>query len=712
MEVPLTTLIATPDLHAEQQAALDACAREPIHIPGAIQPHGLLLVADPVNGAVLGGAGVLEQAFGEDWLGRTLTDLLGGDPVTGAVATLGGQDWTLAVHPTDRHVLVELEPANPDALPAAELLSLLSDMAGQFERATDIETLCARAAVAFRQLTGFDRVMIYRFLDDDAGRVVAEDRAEHLSTFLHHHFPASDIPPQARALYVRNRTRAIPDADYQPQPIRPAAAGLEDVDMSDVGVRSVSPVHVQYLKNMGVGASASISIVRDGLLWGLVACHHDTPRLLHADTRLAAATLAGGLARQLRAKEEAETYRERLRLRASEDNVIPRMAAEGARPSALKACAPELSRMMAADGLAFIGRGEIFTHGHCPPEAFVRELATWVVPQAAGGRAFATDRLPELFSTAVHHQHDASGVLALPLAEEGGLLLWFRAERIQEIEWAGNPHKAVPHDPAKTLSPRNSFESWTQTVGGRSRAWTLEEMDSAERLRRAFAEADTAARLRALNNQLRISLDEKEALVRQKDMLIKEVNHRVQNSLQLVASFLRLQARTAGAEAAETLGEAQARLSAVSLVHRRLYVDDRVETVELGRYLEELMGDLRSTLGPDWSAGIRLDLGQILVPTDRAVNIGLVMTELVINATKYAYDGAPGPLWITLERVRNRFQLIVADAGRGKDAAVAVQGTGFGGRMLSAVVASLGGELNYLDNGPGCRAVLTAPVQG
>jgi len=671
----------------------------------------MLLIADPASGTVIGGAGALEAAFGDEWLGCTVSDLLGRDPVMGGSVRLADGEWTLGVHRADCHLLIELEPANPDALPAGQVLSLLSDMAAQFERATDVETLCARAAVAFRQLTGFDRVMIYRFLDDDAGRVVAEDRAPHLGAFLHHHFPASDIPPQARSLYVRNRTRAIPDVDYQPQPVRPAGAGVDGVDMSDVGVRSVSPIHVQYLKNMGVGASASISIVRDGLLWGLVACHHDTPRLLYADVRMAAATLAGGLARQLRAKEEAETYRERLRLRASEDAVVPRMAMDGASLSALKASAPELARMMAADGLAFVGRGEILTHGHCPPEQLVREVAGWVAPLTVGGRAFATERLPDLFGPAALDQRHASGVLALTLAEEGGILMWFRSELIQEIEWAGNPHKAVPHDPTKNLSPRASFESWIQTVGGRSRAWTLEEVESAGRLRRAFADADTAARLRALNNQLRVSLDEKDALVRQKDLLIKEVNHRVQNSLQLVSSFLRLQARTAGPEAAESLAEAQARLSAVSLVHRRLYVDDRVETVELGRYLEELMGDIRSTLGSEWAAGMRLDLGQILVPTDRAVNIGLVLTELVINATKYAYDGAVGPLWITLERVRSRFQLIVADSGRGKDAAGQAEGTGFGGRMLSAVVGSLGGELQYLNNGPGCRAVLTAPVQ-
>ena len=156
--------------------------------------------------------------------------------------------------------------------------------------------------------------MIYRFLDDDSGMVVAEDVANELATYHNHHFPASDIPQQARALYLRNRVRVIPDVGYQPELIRPAA--LAGVDLSDVELRSVSPIHIQYLKNMGVAASASISIVKDGMLWGLVACHHMTPRNLGPATRRAASLVAAGLARQINAKEQAEDYRERLRVRA------------------------------------------------------------------------------------------------------------------------------------------------------------------------------------------------------------------------------------------------------------------------------------------------------------------------------------------------------------------------------------------------------------
>jgi two-component sensor histidine kinase len=187
---------------------------------------------------------------------------------------------------------------------------------------------------------------------------------------------------------------------------------------------------------------------------------------------------------------------------------------------------------------------------------------------------------------------------------------------------------------------------------------------------------------------------------------MKEVNHRVQNSLQLVASFLRLQAKTANSTVvADHLAEAQARLAAVALVHRRLYRDDQVESVDLSRYIEELIADMRVSLGAEWGRHIKLDLAPVLVPTDRAVNIGLILTELVINATKYAYGGDAGPVAIALEQHGGKLRLIVADDGRGKG-----DGEGFGSRMMDAMVQRLSGIIEFGDNAPGLRAIMTAPI--
>ncbi len=698
---------------------LTACDREPIHIPGAIQPHGLLLVADAATLVIVAGAGDIEARLADDWLGRDLSALLAQDiaalfatdetvagvALAGAPVTGISEHFDVTLHRSADQVLVELEPVEGVPVTAAAMLGRLNAMAMTFERASNLQALCERAAVAFRQLTGFDRVMVYRFLDDEAGRVMAEDKATGLGTFLNHHFPASDIPKQARALYVRNRTRTIPTIDYAPAVLRPA--GFETLDLSDVALRSVSPIHLRYLANMGVAASASISIVKDGLLWGLIACHHGSPKGLTPDIRAASATLAGGLARQIRAKEEAETYRERLRLRAAEDAVIPKLATEPAPRSIVATLRDDLRRMLDGDGFAYVEGTIVDTDGPCPGKDEILDLAAWARTRGVI-EPFTTHELSALLPRAEAYRAQASGLLALPLVDEGAVLLWFRAEQIEEVEWAGNPHKAVSVDPNAVLTPRTSFESWTQAVSGRSRRWTREEIEAAHRLRRAFHDAHINQRLRLLNADLQRTLADKDALIAQKDVLMKEVNHRVQNSLQLVAAFLSLQAKSSDdAKVKEHLAEAQARLAAVALVHRRLYRDDQVESVDLSRYIEELADDMQTSLGEDWAAQMTLDLAPVLVATDRAVNIGLVLTELVINASKYAYRGDAGPIHIILEQHRNRLRLIVADQGVGKS------GTrvGFGSRMMNAIVAGLSGTIEQDDNMPGLRVILTAPIE-
>ncbi len=716
--------MATRPVATDPGQDITACDREPIHIPGAIQPHGLLLVVDAATGHIVAGAGAIEERLAPEWLDRPLAEILG-DHVANMVAAMPvgpgsmvaavpveglGEAFSVTAHRVaGERVLMELEPGIVDApWGRGSPLAWLDAAATSFERTGDLSMLFDRAATTFRQLTGFDRVMIYRFLDEDAGHVVAEARAPELHSFLHHHFPASDIPKQARALYVRNRTRSIPDVAYVPAPLRPA--GFETLDLSDVALRSVSPIHLRYLANMGVVASASISIVKDGVLWGMVACHHHSPRLLSAELRAAAAALASGLARQIRGREEAELYRERLRLRAAEDGILPRIIGLGDIVPAIRRLMPDMMTMLGATGFAIVEKGKVHDHGICPPALASLDIAQTVTART-GGELFVTHELSEVMPDTAPLAAKASGLLALPLVDGGITLLWFRAEQVEEVEWAGNPHKSVALTPDATLTPRASFESWRETVRGRSRRWTMEEVESAHRIRRALHEASQNHRLRGLNTALQRTLDDKDALLVQKDVLMKEVDHRVQNSLQLVSSFLALQAKASGdPRVREQLNEAQARLSAVALVHRRLYRDDQIQTVNLARYLEDLVGDMRQSMGRDWSAMMRLDLTPVLMPTDRAINLGLVTTELIINATKYAYDGAPGPVTITLEQYGHRLRLIVADEGRGKGDDEADDGHGFGSRMMAAMMQRLSGTIEYDDNRPGLRAIVIAPI--
>jgi light-regulated signal transduction histidine kinase (bacteriophytochrome) len=708
---------------SEPAIDLTACDREPIHIPGSIQPHGLLFVTGRDDLVIRHAAGDVVSWLGDrPWEGRSLGEVTD-DVLAGRIARLAdsnanggfagrwrsaeGRAFDVSVHRTGAYLAVEMEPGPDEPTAASAVMGLLEAAGAGFERATNLKALCERAASEFRLLTGFDRVMIYQFLDDDAGAVLAEDRDPALPSFLNHHFPGSDIPRQARALYVRNLVRVIPDVDYVPAPLQPAWTDPEPLDMSDCALRSVSPVHMQYLRNMGVGASASISIVKDGVLWGLIACHHMTPRLLPYDIRAAARALAGGLARQIRAKEDAEAYRERIRLRSFEDDVLLGLSEDLPLDAALVEGAADLQRMLDADGVAILRGGELTQAGSTPHEADTRQLGAWIAARG-GGETFATDRLAEAYPPAARYAEAASGVLAVAISpDEPFLILWFRAEAVEVVNWAGNPHKAAELAPGETLSPRASFEAWSDTVRGRSRPWRPAEAEAAGRLRRALLEVRQSQRLRGLNSRLSETLADRESLLQQKEFLLREVNHRVQNSLQLVSSFLGLQARASDDPALrEAVEEARRRLSAVALVHRRLYRADQIENVDLARYIEELCGEMLESMGAEWRDQISLDLAPILIPPDRAVTIGLILTELVINANKYAYGGGPGRIEISLEQHRSALRLIIADHGKGQHE----PRQGFGTRMMAAMVAQLSGTLEQSDNKPGLRAILTAPV--
>lgn len=709
--------------------ALTSCEREAIHAPGSIQPHGMMLVAAQDSLAVLHAAGDIEQRLGPvDWVGHPLRAIIG-DTVAAEVRTLAesgtaggfagqlrassGELLDVSARLSPPYVIVELEAASLEILPAAKAIDRLAAAAARFERTSSLAGLCDRAAIEFRLLTGFDRVMLYRILDDDAGKVLAEDRRDDLRSFLNHHFPGSDIPRQARALYVRNLLRVIPDAAYRPVALRPAWTAPAPLDMSDCSLRSVSPLHLVYLRNMGVKASASFSIVREGRLWGLIVCHHDTPRVLTYDVRAACRSLVGSLARQIRAKDEAESVRQRLRLRSSEDDIIALLSREGSLDEALSNHLDEIGRMMDGDGIAVLRGHELVTNGACPAPEEIRGLAAWLLADRSTP-ILSTSQLATLFPPAKDFERLSAGLLSITLSiDEPWLVLWFRAEQVEIVNWAGNPHKRDPLSPnaesrAAPPSPRASFEAWTETVRGRARSWSVPEVDAATRLRAALLDARQNRRVAELNRQLTRILQDKDLLLQQKEFLISEVNHRVQNSLSLVSSFLGLQDRRSNNPELHTaLDEARRRITAVALVHRRLYRGHDVEVVDAARYIEELCADAFSFMGPDWALRVTLNLVPVLVSTDQAVTLGLVITELLINANKHAYAGAAGPIEVELIEDGHQFHVVVSDRGKGKGAAP----KGFGSRVMDGLIQQLAARLTHADNDPGLRVTVTVPFQ-
>mgnify|MGYP001310894193 CR=1 FL=1 len=694
---------------------LNSCDREPIHIPGAIQPFGIMLIADAA-GVVVGEAGSPVEVLGE-----TLTALIGMAPdkivpklpesgilVVGAVA-FQGRTMDCIAYRSGGHLVVELtERGAEDSLDAA-FLAEVETMGSRLEQSGSLADLSNQAAKVFQELTGYSRVMVYRFVDGDAGVVLGEAIADGSGSFLNHHFPATDIPKQARALYVRNKVRVIADVHYTPAPVRSASTDLSQIDMSDSTLRSVSPVHLQYLKNMGVAASASMSIVNDNMLWGLIACHHHEPRPLSLTTRLACQTVASALARQVKARDERQLFRERIRLRGHEDMVIARLGSDDRLADFFAGSGQELAELLQADGFAAVQGGDLFRTGQCPGEDEVRAVADFVREPGAI-RPIVTSSLATIMPAAKAYADVASGLLAVTMSTEvPTILMWFRAEQLQVVKWAGNPHKDVPHSPDAILQPRTSFEAWSESVKGRSIEWTHAEVESAQRIVKLMLEARNNRRMRQLNRELTTSLKENQKLVEQKDFLLKEVNHRVQNSLSLVGAFLRMQGRAAdNPDVKEQLEAAEQRLMAVGLVHRRLYQDDSVRVVDLSRYLSELIEELKPTMDPEWEEYLVADFAPILISTDKAVRVGLIVNELIVNATKYAYGGRPGPVHVRLDQFRDKLRLVVADRGQGSSGPA--KGTGFGSRMLNTLVASLEGVMEQENTVPGLTISIVAPI--
>lgn len=702
-------------------ALLTECGREPIHIPEAIQPHGMLAVYDSSSGAIVAAAGdfsplgqptaeLLGQLFGKP-LEAIAADLPAAPTSTGPVA-IQGELFDAIAHRSGPYLVIEFEESM-SVMTASATLGAAQALSARLEGAQSLAEACQHAAEAVHALSGYERIMVYRFLADDSGAVVAEARDAGVPSLLHHRFPESDIPTQARALYARNHVRVIPDSAYVPAPLewtgghRPS----QRLDMSDCHLRSVSPVHLQYLRNMGVAASASISIMVGGRLWGLIACHHHTPRQLDFVEREMARHVGQLIGAHIAGRERSAEQLEIARLAQTRDDVLQIVApAIGSIEEAIVRHAGELIRAIPSDGVAICSDGRIVQSGSAPPPGALARLIPLLQP-GDGTETFASHQLGAEFPEAAEFAATASGALSIVVRSEPHLsITWFRAEQVETVNWAGNPHKAVDAGTGR-LTPRTSFELWRETVHQQSREWSAAETDAAARLRAALAELLDKQELRRLNHQLRRALGEQDKLIAHKDLLMREVHHRVQNSLQIVNSMLYLQERDSGNDEVRAQFElARQRLTAVGLVHRRLWRSDKVGDVRLDTFMAELVEELTAIWDPSWREAITQELAPITLSTDKGILLGLIVTELLTNAVKYAYGGTPGPILVEATRGDDgRMHLIVADRGSGVAAAEPTHS--FGSRLVQTLVQQLAGTLEHTDNQPGLRVVLSFPIE-
>lgn len=485
-------------------SALRDCAREPIHIPGAIQPHGALVTFAAEGGVVLQVSENLEAIVGaapEAWLGRPIEACVGEaqaailrealrpeEPTSPLALHFGGRTFDGLLHRAGEVVVLEIEPADDnDATRAVPLLhAVLSRTLRDLQQAGDLLALSQTAAKAVAEIAGFERVMVYRFDRDWHGEVIAEWRHPEVDSYLGLHFPASDIPEQARLLYLKNWLRLIANSTYTPARLVPELnpATGQPLDLSQSALRSVSPVHLEYLRNMGVGSSMSVSLVREGRLWGLIACHHRQPRHVSYARRGACQLIGQIMSAEIGTQEAASRQAARMETQAVQTRFLDHLAQSEQFVDALVRYTPELLALLQAHGAALVLDEKCILLGKAPEEEQVRRLLPMI--RRADDYVFHSDCLGELDASFELIRTGCSGVLAVALSElRTDYVLWFRPEVLGTVHWAGNPTKAVEEGSLR-LHPRKSFATWQQIVTGHSARWTEIEIGVALELRTAI----------------------------------------------------------------------------------------------------------------------------------------------------------------------------------------------------------------------------------
>jgi light-regulated signal transduction histidine kinase (bacteriophytochrome) len=480
------------------------CEDEPIRIPGSIQRHGFLLLLDDRDervvaasqnaedflevplGLVLGTP--IETILEREVLGalRALTNSTDDE---GLLTYLGsfqmrGRFFSVITHRVKTERILEFELT--DRLVNPEMTSqVFTNFVSKLNNLRSETELCQALTEQVKDLTGFNRILLYRFDEAGHGTVICEQNDGTLPSYLDLRFPASDIPQQARDLYVLNTVRIIPDATYIPSPLH----GLDKrpmgtLDLSMSLLRSVSPVHLEYMRNMGTMSSMSVSIVCEGKLWGLVSGHHAEPRTVPYLVRSACDLLTRLVATQLIGIATSASLLQMVHFHAVQRRMLTQMAAENNYLAAMADQMKDLLQITDAEGIALVMDGQFKVSGTTPSDTDLERLAEWM-DSRPDLEIFESRHLGRHITWASEFSEVASGLLAIRISHvRQSYLMWFRPEVVRTVKWAGEPGKAPDKD--QRLNPRKSFEIWSELVRGRSKPWTDVEVESATEFRGAI----------------------------------------------------------------------------------------------------------------------------------------------------------------------------------------------------------------------------------
>jgi two-component system, chemotaxis family, sensor kinase Cph1 len=735
------------------QSAITACDREPIHLSGAIQPHGalvaatwpdLVLTASSVNAAAVTGLTLRPGS------GLRLDEMLA--PLSPALAPalrrLGEEDGVTFLgtfrlpggggtphdamgHRCAGSVILEFEVGDTAGEESRLVLgsTRIHSYVERLQAARDVPELLDLAAAEIREITGFDRALIYEFDADWHGAVRAEMRNDALPAYLGLRFPASDIPAQARDLYRRNRVRIIPDAGYAAVSVEP---GGTRIDLSRSVLRSVSPVHVAYMRNMGTGASMSISIIVEGELWGLVSCHNKAAKHVGFHARATCDFAVQIMALQLAARLRDKAASRRLELGAIQTRLLARMAQADDIAVALTRSEEDLLGIAAAGGCAILSGESCTLVGRTLPEPLVRKLAEWLSTRHAEDDVFTTDALGDILPEALGCAAEASGALAMSISKKyARYIIWFRPELVETVSWAGNPQKPVLQE-SGALNPRRSFEIWKETVQGRSEPWSPVEVEAVRELRNAVVGIvlRRAEELAAVSEELQRSNRELEAFS-------YSVSHDLRAPFRHIVGYSELLRKLEG-EALSEKGRryldtiTESAYAAGTLVDSLLAFSQMARTAltKIDIDMKLLFAETRDRVLRDAGPGRSFEWIVDDLPKAHAdpVMLRLVVENLLSNAVKYTRGRDPARIEVRGEPRGEEVVFSVTDNGVGFDMAYVgklfgvfqrlhrmeeFEGTGIGLANVRRIVERHGGRVWAEGRlGEGAAFHFTLPAKG
>lgn len=487
---------------------LTNCDREPIHIPGTIQPHGVLLVLQPPSLEIIQASTNTQELIGRppaELLGKPLSNLFNAEDIQQIQQCLESdfdninplnlsleyleekKHFDGIVHCLEGIVILELEPKDEKEKPNFfEFYHKVRGTITRIQKAPRLLEMCRVVVKEVRRITGFDRVMIYRFDREGSGSVIAED-TDHETPYLNLHYPSSDIPQQARQLYTLNWLRLISNANYQPVSLIPETNPVtnQPLDLSLSVLRSVSPLHLEYMKNMGVSASMSISLMQEGKLWGLIACHHLSPKYVPYNIRTVCEFIGQVMSVELANKESSEDSDYKIQLKSLQTQFIEALSKSEYIMDGMVQLKSQLLQLVNATGAVVCNSKECILVGETPSQEEVQSLIDWIKPYFQHS-LFETPSISKYYPAAESFKAIGSGLLAVEISKtHNNYILWFRPEVFQTVNWGGNPNKPVEvlEDGSLRMSPRKSFGLWQETVQGCSLPWKPCEIEVVAELR-------------------------------------------------------------------------------------------------------------------------------------------------------------------------------------------------------------------------------------